>query len=108
MPLKVTLGDEDLGVFDEKKFSVSDAILVKNATGGQRGLTVKGFVEGIEEMDPHALQALVWFLRFKKGEQVHISTIDFAFADFDLEELPDPTQATTGSDASDTSQPSPN
>lgn len=108
MGYRVKLGDEDLGVFDERKFTVSDAILVKNTTGGQSGFTIKAFFQGVNDMDPFALQALVWFLRFKKGEQVHISTIDFNIADLDLEEEPDPTQARTGSDETAISEPSPN
>ena len=108
MGFRVTLAGDDLGVFDEKKFTVSDGILVKNATGGQTGLTIKGFLKGVEEMDPQALQALVWFLKFKRGEQVHISTIDYALGDLEVEEEPDPTPARTGSDAVATSVPSPN
>jgi hypothetical protein len=105
---RVKLGDEDLGVLDEKKFSLSDSILIKNATGGQTGLTISGFFKGVQDMDPHALQALIWFLRFKKGEQVHITAIDFVLDELDMEEEPDPTQARTGNDDAVTSEPSQN
>lgn len=106
--IQVRLGDEDLGIFDEKKFALSDAILVKNATGGQAGFTIKQFFTGIQDMDPYALQALVWFLRFKQGSQTHISTIDFNIAELALEEVPDPTVARTGSDDALISEPSQN
>lgn len=104
----VFIGEEDLGIFDENKFTVSDAIIVKNATGGVNGLTVKAFFSGLEQMDPHALQALIWFQRFKLGQQVHISTIDFNVAELRLDDEPDPTQAATGIDETSTSEPSPN
>lgn len=98
--LKVTLAGEDLGVFDFQKFSVSDGYLVK----GTFGLNGKQFLDGIPDLDPAALQAFVWLLRRKQGQtSLDPRSIDFAIADLDIEDLPDPTSETSGSDAAGTS-----
>ena len=57
------LGEEDLGIYDENKFSLNDAFTIKASCG----LNVGVFTAGIKAMDPLVLQTLVWWLRFKKG-----------------------------------------
>jgi hypothetical protein len=101
--VRVRLGDEDLGSFDFQKMTVFDSIQLK----AKSGLTMKQFVDGLSEMDGTAMQALVWLLRVRKGEVTDLHAINFAIGDLALEEEPDPTQETSGSDAADTSVSSP-
>ena len=97
---------EDLGIFDERKFKNSDGYLVQNVTGGY---TIKQFFQGISDLDPRALQALVWLLKFKKGEQIRYEDVDFNILDLDAEDVvPDPPVVPAGTDETDTSEPSPN
>jgi hypothetical protein len=92
----VRLGDEDLGTFDFQKLTVFDTIQIKAKTG----LNTKQFVDGLAEMDGQAMQALVWLLRVRKGEQVpDPHAINFAIGDLDLAEEPDPTEETSGKSA---------
>jgi hypothetical protein len=100
----VFLKDEDLGVFDFQKFSNSDGFLVENASNG---LSPKAFFEGIGELRPMALQTFIWLLYRKQGRIVDRASIDFAIADVRLEEEPDPTEASGGSDVAATSDSSP-
>jgi hypothetical protein len=96
----VYLADEDLGIFDENKFTLEDAFTIKASSG----LDIKAFNQGIVQMNPLALQTFVWWLKHRKGETVDRASIDFNVADLRLEEEPDPTQATTsGSVVADTS-----
>lgn len=107
----VWLRDEDLGVLDERKITVSDGFLIQNATGGRgQGLTVKQFMTGIGQLDPLAMQCLVWFLRFKKNPSAagHISAIDYAFDDLKVEDEPDPTVESSGTSDAATSELSQN
>ena len=94
-------GVEDLGVLDERRLTISDGYLIQNATGGW---PLKKFFEGIQDIDPKALQALVWFLRFKKGQQVRIESVDFNILDLDAEDVDvvDPTPVPAGTDETST------
>ena len=89
----VFLKDEDLGVFDFQKFSISDSFLVENVSG----LSPKELFAGIGELRPMALQTFVWLLYRKMGKIVDRASIDFAIDDVRFEALPDPTLATDGS-----------
>ena len=91
----VTLGDEDLGIYDENKFTLNDAFVIKASCG----LDVRAFTAGINSMNPLVLQTLVWWLRYKKGVNCDRASIDFAIADLKLVDAPDPTGETSGSDA---------
>jgi hypothetical protein len=95
----VWLGEEDLGIYDENKFSLNDAFVVKASCG----LDVRVFTNGINTMNPLVLQTLVWWLRYKKGVNCDRASIDFAIADLKLVDEPDPTKETSGSGAAATS-----
>ena len=97
--IRVKLADEDLGVFDFQKLTVFDGIQLK----AKSGLTIKQFVDGLSEMDAAALQALVWLLRTRQGAVTELHAINFALGDLSMEEEPDPTEETSGSDAAATS-----
>lgn len=107
----VWLEDEDLGIFDERKISLSDGFLIQGQTGGHgAGLTPQKMLQGIVDGDPRSFQALVWFLKYKQNPSAapHITTIDFNYADLRIEDEPDPTEARTGTGDAATSDPSPN
>lgn len=95
----VRLGTEDLGVFDFQKMTVFDGIQLK----AKSGLTIKQFIDGMAEMDAACLQALVWLLRTRQGAVTELHAINFAIGDLDIQEEPDPTEETSGSDAAVTS-----
>src|SRR5947199_5118912 len=59
--------------FDQNKLALSESIAVKKVTG----LTVKTFQEGLGEMDPEALQAMVWLAKRRAGEAVRLQDIEF-------------------------------
>jgi len=101
--VRVKLEGEDLGVFDFQKMTVFDGIQLK----AKSGLTIKQFVDGLQEMDAASLQALVWLLRTRQGAVTELHAINFALGDLDMEEEPDPTEETSGSDAAATSVSSP-
>lgn len=99
----VWLGAEDLGVFDENKFTLNDAFIIKASSG----LDVKAFNSGIGSMNPLALQTFVWWLKYRKGENVDRVGIDFAIADLRMEPEPDPTVASSGTSVAAISDSSP-
>ena len=103
-----TLGDEDLGILDERKITTTDGLMieVESAKLGEK-LTVKGLFAGIGEMDARAMITLVWFLRFKQGVRQDIRSVEFLFSDLNHEDMPDPTVASSGGSESATSEPSP-
>lgn len=81
--LHVTVGDEDLGNIDFTGLTLKDLFAIKAASG----LTFGQLQKGLEDMDPAALGALVWFMKLKKGETVPIESIDFKLADFGAEQV---------------------
>lgn len=99
----VTLGEDELGVFDETQFMLSDAFVLENETG----LTINQMLGGIIAYRPNALRALVWFMKFKRGDNQHISTIEFALTDLVTVAVPDPTEASPETNEIDTSGSSP-
>lgn len=104
----VYLGDEDLGIFDETKFTLSDAFLIEGHSGGHAsGLSVNEFMAGINRGQPLAIQTLIWWLRFKQGQNVDRPSIDFNIADLRLEDEPDPTVASSGKNETVISDSSP-
>ena len=104
----VWLADEDLGVFDEHAFTLSDAYLIEGHSGGNAsGLSVNEFMAGINRGQPLAIQTLIWWLKFKQGVNVDRAAIDFKIADLRLEDEPDPTEASSGTGDAVTSDSSP-
>lgn len=99
----VWLGDEDLGIFDENKFRLTDLYQI----AGSSGLNGRDFTAGINSQSPLALQTLVWFLRVKAGRPCDRAAIDFAIADLRMEDEPDPTEASSGNADAGTSDTSP-
>ena len=99
----VWLGAEDLGIFDENKFTLNDAFTIKASSG----LDVKAFNAGIGSMNPLALQTFVWWLKYRKGENVDRVGIDFALADLRMEPEPDPIVASSGMSVAAISDSSP-
>jgi hypothetical protein len=101
--IHLTLGDDDLGVFEFEKLSNSDAYLLENTFG----LTPKQFVEGIGEMRAVALDALIWFMYRANGRTVDKSLIRWTFGDINMEPVEDPTEASAGSNETSGSELSP-
>lgn len=87
--MKVTLAGEYLGDFDDEGMMLSEAFALKAATG----LSLKPFYQGLNEMDPLAAQAVVWFLHYKRGDQIPLPEIEFRLGDLQMVpvEEPDPT-----------------
>jgi hypothetical protein len=96
---RVTLGDEDLGIFDEHKFTLNVAFVIKASCG----MDVKQFMAGINSTNPLAIQTFVWWLKHRKGVNVDRASIDFNMADLKLEDEPDPITETSGTKDADTS-----
>lgn len=107
--------------FDQNKLALAEAIAIKKVTG----LTVVGFQSGLKEMDPEALQAMVWLAKRRAGMATRLQDVDFDVVDLcatmRYEAPPDaadppsgqPTQTgsdsgtTPSDDAPNTSEPSP-
>ncbi|MGZ4518873.1 MAG: hypothetical protein ACXVXW_00455 [Mycobacteriaceae bacterium] len=88
--IKISLKDEDLGVFDEETITLQDAYAIKAASG----LSLKPFFEGLNDMDPLSIQTLVWFQKRKQGVNVPLQEIDFVVADLGMEQVVPPTLPT--------------
>lgn len=76
MSLFFTVGGTEYE-FDQNKLALVEAIAVKKAAG----LTVKAFQEGLTEMDPESLQAMVWLAKKRAGEAVRLQDVDFDVVD---------------------------
>ena len=100
---QVKLGDEDLGVFDENTFTVSDAFVLE----GTADITVVEMLHGVPLRMAKASRALIWFMKYKQGNPPHISTVDFNLADLEMQAIPDPTVAEPEPDETVTSELSP-
>ena len=91
--LKVTLANDavnpELGVFDLNTFTLNDAFTLENETG----LTVRQMINGLDDVSPASMRALVWFLKWKRGDGVHVSAVDFNVYDLSTEVLENPTKA---------------
>lgn len=106
--LQVTLESDpigaDLGIFDTAVFSLSDAYVLENVAS----LTLNQMINGIDDRRPDSLRAIVWFQKYRRGDNVHISAIDFNLADLWVEVVEDPTVASSDSGETPTSDDSPN
>lgn len=104
------LPDEEY-VFDEIALELDDLFRIKAATG----LNLKPLMRGVDDGDPAALQALVWFCRLQAGKAMDIAHVNFRLSDLRIEPIleeeaaPDPTGEATTSEpaATDTSASSP-
>ena len=83
---KVDLKAEDLGIFDDEAITLSQAFAIKAASG----LNLAPFFRGINDMDPLAVQTLVWFQRFKAGVSTPLPEIDFVLYDLDVVQIDPP------------------
>ena len=90
--VRVTFRGEDLGTFSDRRMTTSESILMKQRTK----LSTKEFLEGIGELDGAAMNALVWLMKFRKGETVDVKTLSFEYGELELEREPDPTTPTSG------------
>jgi hypothetical protein len=77
--------------FDAERMMLSELMAVKT----KAGMNAKEWHEALQEFDPLAVQALVYLLKRRAGEDVKLSDIDFNLADFEIvpDEEPDPTPA---------------
>lgn len=105
--LKVDLENDpigsDLGIFDPNTFTLSDAFILESTTN----LTVAEMARGIDNLQANAIRAIVWFQKYKRGDNVHISAVDFNVFDLTVEVMPDPTVASSVTDETVTSDSSP-
>lgn len=105
--LKVDLENDpigsDLGIFDPNIFTLTDATILEATTG----LTVAEMARGIDNLQANAIRAIVWFQKFKRGDNVHISAIEFNVFDLTVELMPDPTVASSETNETSTSDSSP-
>jgi hypothetical protein len=100
--LKVTLDNDpkgkDIGTFSMHTFMLTDAFALQN----EAGLTVTEMVAGLDKKDPKCVRAIVWFLKWKRGDGQHITEINFPMADFSWEVVGNPTKARTSRSANAT------
>ena len=75
--------------FDQSRLMLSEAMAIKSYTG----LKPPQWQAALTEGDPEALQALVWLLKKRNGEDVRFSDVDFNLADVSVEADEDPQPA---------------
>jgi hypothetical protein len=78
----ITLASESWP-FDDEELTLKDAFKIKAASG----LSLKGFLTGVQEMEPLALQSLIYFLRTRAGASMRLEDIDFRIADLGIEQV---------------------
>lgn len=100
---KVILAGEDLGLFDENELTLNDAFTLE-ANAGQ---TINEMLGGLAPMRAQSLRALVWFMKWKRGDTAHITTIDFKLTELSYEAVPVPSKASSKASAISTSDSSP-
>ncbi|GAA1701643.1 hypothetical protein [Fodinicola feengrottensis] len=59
--------------FDPEDIDVKQGIAIQYGTG----MTLKAFNDGIQEVDVHAWQALMWLMKNQNGEQCNIQDLNF-------------------------------
>lgn len=90
--IKIKIAGEDLGLFVPGRIDLRGAFAIKSAAG----LTPRELFEGLQDMDPAAMQAVVWFLRTHRfdedanvyqptGANLEIGSVNFALDDFGFE-----------------------
>jgi hypothetical protein len=85
--MRITLKGRD-GAADQswdynERMSLQEAMTIKD----KLGLTVLGFTDGLQVMDPYALAGLVWLVRSRAGEpELDPRMLDFDLGDLDIED----------------------
>lgn len=69
--------------YDAGKLMISEAMEIKQRTG----LNLQGWQQGLEDMDPFAVKALVYLLKQRAGESPIWDSLDFDLGE--LEQIPD-------------------
>jgi hypothetical protein len=72
--------------WDPQTIDLTGAFAIKAASG----LDLVPFQNGLNSMNPAALQALVWYLRQQNGRPEDIRHINFVISDLKVEDAPDP------------------
>lgn len=93
---KLTLRGEVLGEFDPDDVDMEEAMQLQDQTG----FTVGELLPAIGKLDARAMQALVWFVRWRGGDKHANKHENFKFGDLDAVDVPDedPTPAATAAD----------
>lgn len=69
--------------YDAGKLMISEAMEIKQRTG----MNLQAWQQGLEDMDPFAVKALVYLLKQRAGEGPSWDTLDFDLGE--LEQIPD-------------------
>jgi hypothetical protein len=77
MSLFFTLDDTEYE-FDQNRLALAEAVAVKV----ESGLTIKAFQEGLAEMDPYALKAMVWLAKCRAGVKTRYTDVEFDVVSF--------------------------
>ncbi len=83
--MRVHLGDQSWP-WDPTGITIEQALAVKKATG----LSWGPFLHGIAELDPHALRALVWYLRQQDEPGLKPEWVTFVIGDLKVSADPVP------------------
>jgi len=62
------LFDGETFEFDIEALDLNEAMYLKR----QKGLTIKGLIDGLDELDPDALAACYWLMRKQNGKTLDI------------------------------------
>lgn len=82
--------------FDGDHLLLAEAREIKTYTG----MTLPKWSRGIDEMDPDAIQSLIYLAKKRAGETLRYSDLDsLDFADIDLEPMEDESETTEGETA---------
>lgn len=98
---QVTLPGEEY-VFEPDEMMASEWGMVET----ELGMSFDDWLDAFDRRDFTATQGLVWFLRYKAGQQMHRSEVDFKIRQVDVTRLPKDPEADTESSEPDTSSPS--
>lgn len=89
--MKVTV-DGTVYDYDDEKLAFRDALEIQQRTG----MTMRQWQQGLNDMAPDAVGALVYMLKKQAGEQVDWDTFDFDMGTLEFEDTPEvPTEAET-------------
>jgi hypothetical protein len=86
--------------FDDEELTLKDAFKIKAASG----LSLKGFLSGVQDMEPLALQSLIHFLRTRAGASIRLEDVDFRISDLGIEQVNTPAD---GADVDPLQSPAP-
>lgn len=104
--MKVALGDEEY-VWDRNEMLGSEWMMIQNELGGMKW---EPWLDSIDARDFPACQVLIWFLRYKNGQQQDRFSVDFPLFQLALsvvdDEVVDGPEAGAGSEPA-TPEPSP-